>query len=235
MSKPKKSTKREILNIERTVAYYEENFPKFEALAKSILAQINSSENLIKEVHSLKYRVKKPSHLHDKLLRKLLKAKESGTKYDICPENLFEKVTDLAGIRILHLHTLQIKKIHDALLDIFDEQKYKQVEEPTANCWDIEFESMFKEFGITTRSRDSLYTTVHYVIEANQRSQLTCEIQVRTLMDEVWGEVSHIVNYPHESKNTACQDQLKVLARLTSGGVRLVDSIFRTHESDKKK
>src|SRR5207249_475816 len=75
-----------------------------------------------------------------------------------------------------------------------------------------------------------MYTTVHYVVRANQKTNVTCEVQVRTLMDEVWGEVSHRVNYPVESTNPLCQDQLKILARLTTGGARLVDSIFRSVE-----
>jgi ppGpp synthetase/RelA/SpoT-type nucleotidyltranferase len=142
---------------------------------------------------------------------------------------LFDRITDLAGIRIIHLHTEQIREIHTAILGIVAEQRLSLVEKPTANCWDVEFESLFAQFGIATRSRDTMYTTVHYVIQANQRTRVRCEVQVRTLMDEVWGEVSHRVNYPNESPSRACQDQLKVLARLTSGCTRLVDSIFRSH------
>jgi ppGpp synthetase/RelA/SpoT-type nucleotidyltranferase len=123
-----------------------------------------------------------------------------------------------------------MRDIHPAILDIIEEQQYRLVETPMANCWDIEYEQIFNGFGITSQSRDSMYTTVHYVVEANQRTKITCEIQVRTLMDEVWGEVSHRVNYPTESPSTACKDQLKVLARLTSGCTRLVDSIFKSHE-----
>ena len=188
----------------------------------------------MKDVHSLKHRVKEPSHLRDKLTRKLVAAKEDGREFGINCDNLFEKINDLAGLRILHLHTMQIRAIHEQLMDLFEEQKYTLIEEPTANCWDVEFENLFRSFGIATESRDSMYTTIHYVLEANQRSKLTCEIQVRSLMDEVWGEVSHRVNYPHESSSQACQDQLKVLARLTSGGVRLVDSIFGTLERNEK-
>lgn len=70
---------------------------------------------------------------------------------------------------------------------------------------------------------------MHYDIVANQRTGIACELQVRSLMDEVWGEVSHRVNYPEESPSVACRDQLKVLARLTSGCGRLVDSIFKSH------
>lgn len=229
-----KPTQREIANIKQCVAHFAANTEKFEAFARSLLVQIRSNSRLMKDVHSLKHRVKEPSHLRDKLTRKLVAAKENGREFGINCDNLFEKINDLAGLRILHLHTMQIRAIHKQLMDLFEEQKYTLIEEPTANCWDVEFENLFRSFGIATESRDSMYTTIHYVLEANQRSKLTCEIQVRSLMDEVWGEVSHRVNYPHESSSQACQDQLKVLARLTSGGVRLVDSIFGTLERNEK-
>jgi putative GTP pyrophosphokinase len=53
-------------------------------------------------------------------------------------------------------------------------------------------------------------------------------------MEEVWGEVDHKVNYPHESKSVACVEQIKALARSTSAATRLVDSIFATVQDLKK-
>jgi len=47
-------------------------------------------------------------------------------------------------------------------------------------------------------------------------------------MEEVWGEVDHVLNYPRKTKSVACAEQLKVLARVTSSATRLVDSIFIT-------
>jgi putative GTP pyrophosphokinase len=148
---------------------------------------------------------------------------------EVNADNLFERITDLAGVRIIHLHTDQLREMHPAILNVLDEYKCVLVEEPTANCWDSEFEAFFTSLQIETRSRASMYTTVHYVVRANQKTPISCEIQVRTLMDEVWGEVSHRVNYPRPSHSATCQDQLKVLARLTTGCTRLVDSIFRSH------
>jgi len=75
-----------------------------------------------------------------------------------------------------------------------------------------------------------MYTSVHYVVEANTKTRYTCEIQVRTLMEELWGEVDHTINYPHKTPSIACSEQIRALARLTSGCSRLVDSIFRSHE-----
>lgn len=83
-----------------------------------------------------------------------------------------------------------------------------------------------------------MYTSVHYVIGSASRTTVTAEIQVRTLMEEVWGEVDHTMNYPHPVESVACREQLKVLARVTSSASRLVDSIFATvddHQSSKKR
>ena len=88
--------------------------------------------------------------------------------------------------------------------------------------------------GINTRKSPSMYTSVHYVIGSASRTTMTAEIQVRTLMEEVWGEVDHSMNYPHPSDSLACREQLKVLARVTSSASRLVDSIFVTLDDHRR-
>ncbi len=54
-----------------------------------------------------------------------------------------------------------------ALLAILGEQKLTLLEEPTANSWDLEYEQLFRTFGLQTCSGDAMYTSVHYVIQAN--------------------------------------------------------------------
>jgi len=50
---------------------------------------------------------------------------------------------------------------------------------------------------------------------------MTCELQVRTLAEELWGEVDHKLNYPHKAETVACIQQLRALARSTSAAGRL--------------
>ena len=126
-------------------------------------------------------------------------------------------------------HTDQIRVMHPRILAVLEANRYRVVGRPVAYCWDVEYKALFQEVGLHTEEADSLYTTVHYDVQSSHRSPITCELQVRSLADEVWGEVSHRVNYPVQSPSEACRDQLKVLARLTSGCGRLVDSIFKTH------
>jgi GTP pyrophosphokinase len=218
-----KLSRRACSRIDEAVQHFVANQSLFESFAQALMAYFQNDAKLGPYIHFIKYRLKDPEHLREKLSRKAIQG-------DIIDKSrLFASITDLAGIRIIHLHTSQMEEMHKAILAILEEQQLRLVEKPSANCWDVEYESIFKSFGITPRQRGSMYTTVHYVIRANQKTKVTCEVQVRTLMDEVWGEVSHRVNYPNESPSLSCQNQLKVLARLTSGCTRLVDSIFRSH------
>ena len=73
-----------------------------------------------------------------------------------------------------------------------------------------------------------MYTSVHYLVASKASTTVTCEIQVRALMEKVWGEVDHKIKYPHKNEHIACREQLRALARSTSSATRLVDSSFVT-------
>jgi ppGpp synthetase/RelA/SpoT-type nucleotidyltranferase len=176
----------------------------------------------------MKSRLKDPDHLRGKLLGKLEEERQRGKPFRIAPDNLARTINDLLGVRILHLYTRQIRSIDDALRDVFAESKFALIEGPLARTWDDESREFFRECGIKTRKSPSMYTSVHYVIGSASRTRMTAEIQVRTLSEEVWGEVDHSMNYPEKSESLPCREQLKVLARVTSSATRLVDSIFLT-------
>lgn len=215
--------------IDELVAHFNENRRLFEILLTQVQVAIASLKDLTPLIHSVKFRIKDPDHLKDKLTRKILAANEGGSAFSITRENLFSSINDLVGFRIIHLHTTQIEGIDFQLKKIFDEQNWVLVEGPTARTWDNEYRAYFKKIGIGINDSENLYTSVHYIIKSNSNAEITCEIQVRTLMEEVWGEVDHSINYPHKSKSISCREQIKVLARVTSSCSRLVDSIFITH------
>lgn len=199
------------------------------ALLSNLSTTFSSDAELMSLVHSMKWRVKDPDHLRDKLTRKLKESKADGKKFPITPKNLFVKINDLAGFRILHLYTRQFEDIDRNLSRIFDEQMYTVLEGPSARTWDDESRDYFRSIKTKFVQSKSLYTSVHYVIAPSTRTTYTCEVQVRTLAEELWGEVDHALNYPHPSDSVPCREQIKVLARVTSSCTRLVDSIFVSH------
>jgi len=193
------------------------------------LISMAQSAVLAPYVHSVKSRIKEPEHLRDKLRRKMRSSIEDGSEFGITKDNLFSEINDLAGIRILHLHTRQFENIHLHLMSLLDDGMYN-VNEVFARTWDDESRQYFESVGVPTQaSGETMYTSVHYVIQPNTRTPRTAEIQVRTLAEELWGEVNHSINYPHPSSLMSCREQIKVLARVTSSCSRLVDSIFMTN------
>jgi ppGpp synthetase/RelA/SpoT-type nucleotidyltranferase len=175
-------------------------------------------------VHSVKSRLKDISHLEDKIRRKW----KDGS---IAPENLFSRITDLAGVRVIHLHNQQFRQIHQAIERQIANGYWYLHETPVANSWDPEASEFFTSLGLSTKLRDTYYTSIHYVVRPQESSALTCEIQVRTLFDEAWGEIDHAMNYPEPTSILACREQLRVLAKLASTGTRLADSIFAAYNA----
>jgi len=225
MLKPNRQERR---IIEPLVRCFIEKTPLITRFHKTLLGTLIESPELSALVHSFRARIKDPDHLADKLLRKLHECKNNRQKFKITEKNLLTYVTDLAGIRILHLHTTQVEQIDRLLKKILNEYEYEILEGPDARTWDDEYREYFTGIGFGTKSSATLYTSVHYVIGSSSQMKMTCEIQVRTLMEEVWGEVDHTVNYPHKNESVACREQIRALARATSTSTRLVDAIFAT-------
>ncbi len=221
--------------ITDAVKAFEEKRADFEADATNLQTRLLANADLKKLIHSLKWRAKDPTHLRDKLERKAQKAIDEGKAFDITADNLFDLVPDLSGVRLLHLHMRQMERIHPLIIGVFTDEGYVVSGKPEAKTWDLEYEQMFKDLNLKVERNESLYTSVHYIVKQNRTTRRLCELQVRTLAEEVWGEISHTINYPHETDSVACKEQLKVLARLVSGCSRLVDSIVASYDDHKRK
>jgi putative GTP pyrophosphokinase len=173
-------------------------------------------------IHSIKSRHKDLDHLEEKIIRK----QKNGV--DINKDNVFTEITDLIGVRVLHLHQEQFTSIHKAICQKVDSGDWIFKEAPKAYTWDPESTLFYKDLNIETQVRDSYYTSIHYVVKPNTHNPISCEIQVRTLFEEIWGEIDHSMNYPNPTQSIACKEQLRVLSKLVSTGTRLADSIFRS-------
>ncbi len=220
--------------IRELVEHYKANQSLVSNFFKSMLVYIDESAELKKLAHSVRARMKDADHLRDKLERKMREAKSKGAAVDITKDTLLVRINDLAGVRILHLHTTQMEQLDKCIKAIIAEQPIELIEGPSARTWDDEYRSYFKGIGIDTQDSENLYTSVHYVVASKSRTTVTCEIQVRTLMEEVWGEVDHSINYPHKTSSVPCREQIRALARQTSSATRLVDAIFATVDDIEK-
>lgn len=218
--------------VEQTLAAFDERFHELSIFMNGIERWFATHPRLstgpFPLVHSVKSRLKNRDHLRDKIARK----ESEGTPIDAT--NLFSRITDLAGVRVLHLYQEQARVIHEEILDKVDNKRdWVLNEDPKAYTWDPESTDFFVGMGLEVKLKDTFYTSVHYVVRPRADSPLCCEIQVRTLFEEIWGEVDHALNYPKPTDIVACREQLRVLTKVVGAGSRLVDSIFRTAAASK--
>lgn len=163
-------------------------------------------------VHSVKSRFKNYDHLKYKLDRQISK----GVNVD--EDNIFSIITDIIGVRVLHLHQDQLEIIHTAIKQHVAEGEWVFAETPKAYSWDPDATNFFENLGFDVEIKESHYTSVHYLVRPREDALVCCEIQVRTLLEEVWGEIDHSVNYPYATDVLATKEQLRVLAKLVAAG-----------------
>jgi len=98
---------------------YSSLIPYLEKEAEHIFSKLRDVPN----VHSVRRRVKKPKHLIEKIIRKGKKYSEQG----INAENYKSIVTDLIGIRVLHLFKDDWQEIHKEITRLWDTKETPQV------------------------------------------------------------------------------------------------------------
>ncbi|MBN8586099.1 MAG: RelA/SpoT domain-containing protein [Ignavibacteria bacterium] len=216
--------------IDKLLAVYDDKKSMLKRHGENIFGLLSKSDELKPLIHSVRYRLKDKDHFKDKLIRKAIENNDAGAKFDITPENLFQRIQDLVGVRILHIHSDQITDILNVVKYLLGEDSYKIIEEPIASIWDLEYKDYYEERNIKVIERKKMYTSIHLIISSYNRDNTPIELQIRTLAEELWGEVSHTVNYPHETSRKILQDQLAILARITSASTRLVDTIFKINK-----
>lgn len=213
---------------------YKDKEDRIKHFHKNVIAFFENS-NLSKTVHSIRHRIKDTDHLLRKIERKNNddETKETGErKGQITAENFFERIMDYAGVRVLHLYQSQLESIHKTILQAVAEGEFFDLaEEPVAYVYDNEAKKYCKSIGLKTADNERYYTSVHYVLRPNSKSPLTCEVQVRTIMEELWGEVDHTMNYPNPHDDEQCRDSIKILARIVGAGGSLADSIMKRYSS----
>jgi len=189
----------------------------------------------IPSVHSVRWRVKETSHLVEKIVRKCIAGSEKYLKIDA--SNYSETVTDLVGLRALHLFKGETLDIDAAIREI-----WTPMEKPVAYVRDGDQQGLAAEFssrGIEIKEHPAGYRSVHYVFSSQptQRKVLV-EVQTRTLFEEGWSEIDHRVKYPNFSDNPAISYFLTIFNRL-AGSADEMGSFVQTltttlHEQERR-
>lgn len=144
-----------------------------------------------KAVHSIRYRIKSPQHLVRKIIRKNTDAKKRRINYF----NYKNEITDLIGLRTLHLYKEDWKPIHDFIGEVWNlhEKPTAYIRKGDRRVWIEQFSSS----GCLIKEHPRNYRSIHYIaISELSKNTIFAEIQVRTLFEEGWSEIDHRINYP---------------------------------------
>ena len=161
------------------------------------------------EVHSLRYRIKDPEHLIEKIFRK----KRENPALEISVDNYPEHIQDLAGVRAMHLFKADWLPIHRHITATWDLLGVPQANVRAGDPDNIV--EKFKEMGCEVRKHPQGYRSVHYQLKVRPtKKEHTVELQVRTLFEEGWSEIDHRFAYPHSPRGKILSEFLAIFNRL---------------------
>lgn len=166
-----------------------------------------------------------------------LKSKIEKSDREIDDKNLFNQVSDIAGIRLVVLHYEQMSVLDEVIKKYISEGRWRFRETPKAYESDIRIESDLRLRGFDVERKDSYYTSIHYLVEQSSDSKVCCEIQIRTILEEIWSEIDHRLRYknPEEVEHVLedIEMKLRVFSNIVQTGRSFLDLVFQ--ESTKSK
>ncbi len=185
---------------------------RLDKAGKQIVEKILQS----KHVHSINYRIKKDEHLIEKIIRKKIKARDR----IISKENYRKEITDLIGIRALHLFKEDWIHIHR-----FIKENWDFTEEPVAYVRNGDSKRIidyYTDNHCKVLEHPYGYRSVHYIINTQYKKEIIpVEIQVRTIFEEAWGEIDHVIRYPYHTENELLFRLSSILNRISGSADEL--------------
>ncbi|MCF2443664.1 RelA/SpoT domain-containing protein [Dyadobacter sp. CY345] len=188
---------------------YTDYFPRVPYLTDVAKEMMNHIlENDI--VHTAKFRVKDPEHLVEKIIRK--KVKDPHVVINV--GNYTSQITDLIGVRILHLFKKDWKPLFDHIKGNFD------CNNPViANVRDGDSQDLLDEYknnDVTIKKHDKGYRSIHYDVKIeNEGVPYIAEFQARTINEEAWSEVDHTIRYPYHQDDPELKAYSMILNRIS--------------------
>ncbi len=167
-------------------------------------------------IHSINYRIKNEEHLLEKILRRM----KNNPEENITLKNYREKITDLIGVRALHIFKEDWTEIHEFIIS-----GWKQAEKPTAYVRYGDSDMIlqyYRDNDCSIQEHKFGYRSVHYQLLTSPGAETyQVEVQVRTLFEEAWGEIDHRVRYPYTMNNERMLRLSSILNRLSGNADEL--------------
>ena len=182
------------------ISFFKEK-EKYEKLAEYIVHLIRDDPSSPKEsLHTITYRIKDEARLIEKIDEE---NKQLGVEAaPITQKNFQERVGDILGIRLICLRLSDIKRV-EAYLGLLAEEKIlrfiRRPDQKRSFVLPVDPGEAIPE-GLDLRY--SGYSSIHYQVELGENSDATDELkglqiefQLRTILEEAWGEIDHKYRY----------------------------------------
>ena len=190
-----------------------------DSLRDNLLTTLQTGSPSVSDLaYAIKARVKEDYKCVDKVIDRRKKKPNYGVG----------DVTDLVGLRVITLYRLDVLDILEALLSTIAEGTSgastfvaNSISEitiystnPTGDAQDLPSRllALFQSHGLGTvakiAEKPSNYTSIHIVVRGRGKyrdgyREIPVEIQVRTALEDVWGQIEHSLKYKRERIETA--------------------------------
>jgi ppGpp synthetase/RelA/SpoT-type nucleotidyltranferase len=195
------------------ISFYKEK-AKYEKLAEYVVHLIRDDPSSPKEsLHTITFRIKDEVRLIEKI-----DEENKQLEVDAAPitqKNYQERVGDLLGIRLICLRLSDINRV-EAYLGLLAEEKILRF---------IQRPDQKRSFVLPVDSGEAIpdgldlrysgYSSIHYQVELGENSDATdelkglqIEIQLRTILEEAWGEIDHKYRYVYSRSGEALPEYI---------------------------
>lgn len=193
-----------------------------------------------KDINSVRWRTKDPIHLLTKIVRKRKEAiekEDNNSKYlTINVDNYKEVITDLIGLRAIYLFKFQWELVDNYICSNFKvdpEEKitiYHAPEDDLSFYYKDGYEKNIGDIKLkySQVKKESKYRSTHYIVETNFPNNFKLEIQIRSILDEAWGEIDHYIRYPNHQDDEDLKRKMTVLNGAINGCEELSTSYIST-------
>lgn len=188
----------------------------YEEYKKSLIPTVNFVVESLKNIESIKYiksRLKDNYGLIEKIIRKRIERPDD----DITLKNYKQKITDLAGVKAIHLFKDEWLNVHEYIINNWDlfEQPIVYVRQGEEKEEDNPNIKMYNEKKLRIQEHPKAYRSIHYIIKCQPLKISHCvEIQVRTIFEDGWSEIDHLIRYPNNVKDPILSIYLILFNRL---------------------
>lgn len=197
----------------KSVEQYHEDYKTDIASTLTMLENsiIDGRDNRGLPIYLTKQRVKSISSIYLKTRRKL--------------KTTLDKITDYGGLRVLCLFEQDIPQLHQYIIDLFKRKTFSLKEFKIFN-WGQQQVNFVKQLKAVVDGKfdgyefdcvpdpESGYKSIHYVVTRRAGDNfIPIEVQLRTLLQDAWGELEHALSYKKGNVHPYIKKNFYLLSR----------------------